>query len=125
MKTFHLLEIAAVIQVERAVGPQRVAEQTAVGIDGQDARELRVFFADIRQKCRARRLVARVEIAGTGEPIVKLGGALDLLVQIVRDVVGGCDQIGQRRVDLTGPVLHETEPDQDRRHEHGRDDEDQ
>jgi hypothetical protein len=35
----------AIPQIERPVGPQRVAEQAAVGIDGQYPGELRVFLA--------------------------------------------------------------------------------
>ncbi len=125
LRDLRLLEIGTIVQIERAVGPEQVAEQAAIGIDGQDARELRIFFAHIRQKRRACRLVARVEVAGAGEAVVKLRGALNLLVQIARDVVGGCGQIGQGRVDLAGPVLHETQANEARRHQHGRDDEDQ
>ena len=120
-----LFEIAAVVQIEGAVGPQRVAKQAAVRIDGQDPSELRVLFAHVRQKRRTCRLVTRVEIAGARQSIVELGGALNLLVQIIGDLVGGRRQIGQRCVDLAGAVLHETQADEDRRHQHGRDDEDQ
>ena len=118
-----LLEIGAIPQIEGAVGPQRVAEQAAVRVDGQDSRELRVFLAHVRQKRRARRLVARVEVARPGQTVVKLRGALNLLAQIAGNVVGRGCQIGQGGVDFAAPVLHETQPDEARRHQHGRDDE--
>ena len=77
-----LLEIVAIPEIEGAVGPQRVAEQAAVRIDGQDPRELRVFFAHGGQEGRTGRLVAGVEVAGAGQAVVKLGGALNFLVEV-------------------------------------------
>jgi len=78
-----LLEVCAIPEIEGPVGSQRVAEQAAVRSDGQYAGKLRIFFAHGRQEGRTGRLVARVEIAGAGETIVKLGRALDFLVEVV------------------------------------------
>jgi hypothetical protein len=78
----RLLEVGAVPEIEGPVGAQRIAEQAAVRIDGQYAGELRVFFAHGRQEGGAGRLVARVEIAGAGEAVVKLGRALNFLIEI-------------------------------------------
>jgi len=114
----RLLEIGAIPEIEGPVGLQRVAEQAAVRVDGQYAGEPRVFFAHGRQEGRAGRLVARVEVAGAGEAVVKLGRALNFLIEIACDVVGGRRQIGQRGVDLACAVLNEAQSHQNRRHQH-------
>ncbi|MHC2399295.1 hypothetical protein ACVMGC_003839 [Bradyrhizobium barranii subsp. barranii] len=54
---------------------------------------------------------------------MKLGGALDLLVQVACNVVGCRGQIGQGCVDFAAAILHEAQPDKDGRHQHGRNDE--
>ena len=82
-----LLEIFAIPQIEGAVAPQRVAEQAAVRIDGQYPGELRIFLAHGGKESRTRRLVAGVEVAGAGQTVVKLGGALDFLVEVVRNII--------------------------------------
>ena len=77
-----LLEIGAIPEIEGPVGPQRVAEQAAVRIDGQYPGELRIFLAHRGQEGRTGRLVAGVEVAGAGQTVVKLRGALNFLVQV-------------------------------------------
>ena len=77
-----LPEIVAVPEIEGSVGPQRVAEQAAVRIDGQYPRELRIFLAHGGQESRTGRLVAGVEVAGAGQAVVKLGRALNFLVEV-------------------------------------------
>ena len=61
-----LLEIFAVPEIEAAVGLQRVAEQAAVGIDGQYPRELRIFLAHGGKKSRTHRLVCVCRDRGHG-----------------------------------------------------------
>ena len=116
-----LLEVGAIPEIEGPVGSQRVAEQAAVRIDGQYAGEPRVFFAHGRQEGRTGRLVAGVEIAGAGEAIVKLGRALNFLIEIVRNIVGGRREAGQRGVDLARAILDEAQSHQDGRHQHRSD----
>ena len=116
-----LLEIFAVPEVEAAVGLQRVAEQAAVGIDGQYPRELRIFLAHGGKKSRTHRLVACVEIAGTGQAVMKLGGALNLLVEVAGNIICGCRQLDQRGVDFAAAVLDEAQPHQNGRHQHCHD----
>ena len=78
-----LPEVGTIPEIEGPAGPQRVAEQAAVRSDGQYAGELRVFFAHGGQEGRTGRPVAGIEIAGAGEAVVKLGRALDFLVEVV------------------------------------------
>ena len=113
-----LLEVGAIPEIEGAVGSQRVAEQAAVRIDGQDAGELPIFFAHGGQESRTGCLVACIEIAGAGEAIMKLGRTLDFFIEIARNISGGGRQIGQCGVDIAGAILHETQSHQDGRHQH-------
>jgi hypothetical protein len=78
-----LLEIIPIVEIEGAVGLQRVAEQHSIRIDRQYPGILLMLLANGGQESRARRLVAGVEIAGARQSIVQLRGALDLLVEII------------------------------------------
>ena len=113
-----LPEICAIPEIEGPVGSQRVAEQAAVRIDGQYPGELRIFFAHGGQEGRTGRLVACVEVAGAGQAVVKLRRALNFLVEVARNIVGGCRQVGQRGVDLARAILDEAQSHQDSRHQH-------
>jgi hypothetical protein len=72
----------AIPKIESPVGPQRVAEQAAVGIDGQYPGKLRILLAHRGEEGRTGGLVCRVEVAGAGQTVVKLGRALNFFVQI-------------------------------------------
>ena len=119
--SLRLLEIFAIAEIEAAVALQRVAEQAAVGIDGQYTGELRIFLAHGGKEGRTRRPVAGVEVAGAGQTVMQLGRALDFLVEVVRNIIGRCRQVDQGGVDFAGAVLQKAQPDEASRHQHGDD----
>ena len=110
-----LLEIFAVAQIEFAAGQQRIAEQAAVGRDGQDAGVLRVLLANFGQEVRTRRLVASRKVAGARQAEVKLDRSLNLGVEVRCDGAGGRGQAGDRYIDFLAAVLKIPAADQQRR----------
>ena len=120
-RELRLLEIVAIPEIEAAVALQRVAEQAAVGIDGQYTGKLRIFLAHGGKEGRTRRSVPGVEVAGAGQTVMQLRRALDFLVEVVRNIIGRCRQVDQGGVDFAGAVLQEAQPDEASRHQHGDD----
>ena len=113
------LEIAAITQVEDPPGAQRVAEQAAVGLDGQDAGKIRILLENVGEEFRARNLVAAVEVARLGQAEMELGRSLNLGVDTRRDTARHRRQAADRNRDLLGSILIISPTDKNGGHKQG------
>ena len=76
------LKVTAVPEVQRTATAQRITEQGAIGLDGEDAGVLRMFLEDICQEIRAGGLVARCQQGDAPKAKQELPGTSDLVVQV-------------------------------------------
>ncbi|MNV06717.1 hypothetical protein D3C71_971140 [compost metagenome] len=76
------LKVTAVPQVQGTATAQRITEQGAIGLDGEDAGVLRMFLEDICQEIRAGGLVARRQQGYAPKAKQELPGTSDLVVQV-------------------------------------------
>ncbi len=119
------LEVPAITQVEDPSGVQRVAEQAAVGVDGQDAGKIRVLLENFGEEFGAGGLVAAAEIARPGQAEMELGRSLNLGVDTRRNTARRRRQAADRSRDLLASILIITPADKDSGHKQGSKDQQQ
>ena len=119
------LEVAAIAQVEDPPGAERVAEQPAVGLDGQDAGKVRILLENVGEKFRAGGLVAAVEVARPRQAEMKLGRSLNLGVDTRRNAARRRRQATDRGGDLFASILIISPTDKNGGHEQGSKDQQQ
>ena len=119
------LEVAAITQVEDPAGAERVAEQAAVGLDGQDAGKIGILLANVGEEFRAGGLVVAVEVARPGQAEMELGRSLNLGVDARRNTARHRRQAADGGRDLLASILIISSADKNGGHKQGSKDQQQ